>query len=87
MTEYPRVCCTKEGDRLLSNGNPLPKGMDKERFGIKGEKAGLTGGTGCGGNIIKNIVTHYGGDYDIFQDELSTVVRIWLPIANNEYNS
>ena len=61
--------------------------MDKERFGIKGEKAGLTGGTGCGGNIIKNIVTHYGGDYDIFQDELSTVVRIWLPIANNEYNS
>lgn len=70
-----------------NNGNPLPKGMDKERFGIKGEKAGLTGGTGCGGNIIKNIVTHYGGDYDIFQDELSTVVRIWLPIANNEYNS
>ena len=70
-----------------NNGNPLPKGMDKERFGIKGEKAGLTGGTGCGGNIIKNIVNHYGGDYDIFQDGISTVVRIWLPIANNEYNS
>lgn len=70
-----------------NNGNPLPKGMDKERFGIKGEKAGLTGGTGCGGNIIKNIVNHYGGDYDIFQDGESAVVRIWLPIANHEYNS
>ena len=23
LAEYPRVCCTKEGDRLLANGNPL----------------------------------------------------------------
>lgn len=63
-----------------NNGNPLPEGMTKERFGIRGEKAGLTGGTGQGGHIIKSIVEHYGGDFDIFQDEVSTVVRIYLPI-------
>jgi nitrogen-specific signal transduction histidine kinase len=54
--------------------------MTKDRFGIRGEKAGLTGGTGQGGHIIKSIVEHYGGDYDVFQDDASTVVRIYLPI-------
>lgn len=63
-----------------NNGNLLPEGMTKERFGIRGEKAGLTGGTGQGGHIIKSIVEHYGGDFDIFQDETSTVIRIYLPI-------
>ena len=63
-----------------NNGNPLPEGMTKDRFGIRGEKAGLTGGTGQGGHIIKSIVEHYGGDYDVFQDDASTVVRIYLPI-------
>lgn len=63
-----------------NNGNLLPEGMTKERFGIRGEKAGLTGGTGQGGHIIKSIVEHYGGDFDIFQDEASTVIRIYLPI-------
>lgn len=63
-----------------NNGNPLPDGMTKDRFGIRGEKAGLTGGTGQGGHIIKSIVEHYGGDYEIFQNEASAVVRIYLPI-------
>ena len=27
LAEYPRVCCTKEGDRLLANGNPLVQAM------------------------------------------------------------
>ena len=63
-----------------NNGNPLPEGMTKDRFGIRGEKAGLTGGTGQGGHIITSIVEHYGGDYDVFQDDASTVVRIYLPI-------
>ena len=68
-----------------NNGNPLPKGMTKERFGLNGEKAGLTGGTGRGGNIIKNIVTHYGGDYDIFVENNLTTVRVLLPIMQQTY--
>lgn len=63
-----------------NNGNPLPEGMNKERYGIKGERGGKTGGTGQGGHIVKTIVEHYGGDYDIFSDEGVTNIRIYLPI-------
>lgn len=63
-----------------NNGNPLPEGMNKMRYGIKGEKAGQTGGTGLGGNYVKSFVEHYGGDYDIFMENGWTVVRIYLPI-------
>ena len=63
-----------------NNGNPLPEGMNKMRYGIKGEKAGKTGGTGMGGNYVKAFVEHYGGDYDIFMEDGWTVVRILLPI-------
>ncbi len=63
-----------------NNGNPLPEGMNKLRYGLKGEKAGLYAGTGIGGNYIKQFVEHYGGDYDIFMDNGWTVVRICLPI-------
>ena len=65
---------------FCNNGNPLPEGMDKMRYGIKGEKAGKTGGTGIGGSYIKKFVEHYGGDYDVFMDKGWTVVRICLPI-------
>ena len=27
LAEYPRVCCTREGDRLLANGNPLVQAL------------------------------------------------------------
>ena len=27
LAEYPRVCCTKEADRLLANGNPLVQAL------------------------------------------------------------
>lgn len=66
-----------------NNGTPLPEGMTKERYGIKGEKAGLNGGTGSGGYIVKSIVTHYGGDYDVFYNNENqlTTVRVYLPIA------
>ena len=63
-----------------NNGNPLPEGMNKIRYGIKGEKAGKTAGTGLGGNYVKSFVEHYGGDYDIFMENGWTVVRIYLPI-------
>lgn len=72
-----------------NNGTPLPKGLDKMRYGLRGEKAGATGGTGEGGYIVKSIVEHYGGDYNIFTenrgDEVWTTVRIYLPIYRNEH--
>lgn len=69
-----------------NNGTPLPSGMDKERYGILGEKAGLTGRTGRGGYIVKSIVEHYHGDYDVFMDEKNTVVRILLPISKDNFD-
>ena len=27
LAEYPRICCTKEGDRLLANGHPLVQAL------------------------------------------------------------
>lgn len=69
---------------FVNNGNPLPKGMEKMRYGLKGEKAGITSGTGEGGYIVKSITEHYGGDYDIFCEtsgkECLTTVRVFLPI-------
>ena len=64
-----------------NNGNPLPEGMTKSRYGIRGEKAGLTAGSGSGGYIVKSIVNNYGGDYDIFCKDGITTARILLPIA------
>ena len=64
-----------------NNGKPLPDGMNKMRYGIKGEKAGQTGGTGLGGSIVKSIVEHYKGDYNVFMDGDWTVIRVYLPIA------
>ena len=63
-----------------NNGNPLPSGMDKVRYGIKGEKAGKTAGTGIGGYYVRSFVEYYHGDYDIFMEDGWTVVRIYLPI-------
>ena len=66
---------------FLNNGTPLPYGMTKTRYGLKGEKAGLTGETGSGGYIVKSIITHYGGDYDVFYKDGITTICIYLPIA------
>lgn len=62
-----------------NNGKPLPKGMTKERYGLKGEKAGPNAGTGSGGYIVKSIVEHYGGDFDLFSTDGITTIRIYLP--------
>lgn len=64
---------------FCNNGNPLPIGMNKERYGLKGEKAGINAGTGRGGYIVKSIVEHYGGDYDVFSNGDITTIRIYLP--------
>lgn len=62
-----------------NNGKPLPKGITKERYGLKGEKAGPNAGTGSGGYIVKSIVEHYGGDFDLFSTDGITTIRIYLP--------
>lgn len=62
-----------------NSGKPLPKGMTKERYGLKGEKAGPNAGTGSGGYIVKSIVEHYGGDFDLFSTDGITTIRIYLP--------
>ena len=64
-----------------NNGTPLPEGLNKMRYGIKGEKAGKNAGTGLGGSVVKSIVEHYKGDYDVFTDGDWTVIRVYLPIA------
>ena len=64
-----------------NNGKPLPEGLNKMRYGIKGEKAGQTAGSGLGGNVVKSIVEHYKGDYDVLTEGEWTIIRIYLPIA------
>lgn len=86
---YLRVDSTHKNFQIdiINDGKPLPKGMTKERYGIKGEKAGQSGNTGLGGYRVKSIVEHYKGDYDIFSEYVKdfdcyrTIVRIYLPIA------
>lgn len=71
--------------RFTNNGNPLPKGIDNVRYGLRGEKAGPNGGSGEGGHIVKSIVEHYGGFYDIFSNNSGeTVVVIDLPIYREQ---
>lgn len=78
-----------------NNGTPFPKGFDKMRYGIRGEKAGETAGSGEGGHTVKSIVEHYGGDFDIFcgaldfygadfDDNIGTTVIIHLPIYKSD---
>ena len=72
---------------IFNNGKPLPYGINKERYGLKGEKAGENAHTGLGGYRVKSIVEHYGGDYnieDVYDDEglhAGVSVKLYLPIA------
>ena len=69
---------------FYNNGNPFPAYMDKSKFGIDGEAAGPTAGTGKGGYRIKRICQHYHGDYSIGQivedHQIWNYIRIILPI-------
>ena len=71
---------------FINNGTPLPSGLDKLRYGMRGEKAGATGRSGNGGYVVKSVVEHYKGDFDVFMDDMGTVIRVLLPISehNNE---
>ena len=65
---------------FANNGKLLPMGFDKRLYGIRGEKAGPTAGSGIGGHIVKSFVENYDGDYDLFMDNNEVVIRILLPI-------
>lgn len=73
---------------FTNNGTPFPMGLDKIRYGLRGEKGGITAGTGEGGYIVRSIVEHYGGDYDLLtqkdQNSIWSTVRIYLPIYRND---
>ena len=71
-----------------NNGEPLPEGLTKERYGMKGNPGKGSKGTGTGGYIVKSIVEHYGGDYDIYSQHFVgidfTHVIVKLPIYQME---
>ena len=68
-----------------NNGNPMPQGMDKFRYGLKGEKGAKSQGSGLGGYRVKSITRHYNGDYDVFcnRTQNTTTIRVMFP----KYNS
>ena len=68
-----------------NNGNPMPQGMDKFRYGLKGEKGAKSHCTGLGGYRVKSITRHYNGDYDVFCNRIqnTTTIRVMFP----KYNS
>lgn len=68
-----------------NNGNPMPQGMDKFRYGLKGEKGAKSNGSGLGGYRVKAITRHYSGDYDVFINRMqnTTTIRVMFP----KYNS
>lgn len=53
---------------LQNNGVPMPKGMDTLRYGIDGERGKDSDGQGKGGSIVKSIVEHFGGKYEVFNE-------------------
>ena len=71
-----------------NNGEPLPDGMDKVRYGTKGAKGVNSDGSGTGGYVVKSITQHYGGDYDISSTKFAnmnfTNVIVKLPIYRKE---
>ena len=67
---------------ISNNGEPLPKGMDTVKYGIDGECAGSSKGTGAGGAIVKSIVEHYKGSYEVIDapdEEFPVSIIINLP--------
>lgn len=67
-----------------NNGNPMPQGMDKFRYGLKGEKGAKSHGTGLGGYRVKSITRHYDGDYDVFCNRIqnTSTIRVIFPKYN-----
>lgn len=66
---------------FTNNGAPMPLGLDKFRYGLKGEKGAKSKGSGLGGYRVKSITKHFGGDYDVFCHKANglTTIRVTFP--------
>lgn len=66
---------------FTNNGAPMPLGIDKFRYGLKGEKGAKSKGSGLGGYRVKSITKHFGGDYDVFCHKANglTTIRVTFP--------
>lgn len=62
--------------RFKNNGKPMPEGVDTRRYGRRAEPAGVTGGNGDGGAIVKSTIEHYGGSLTIINDP-----EAWFPVC------
>lgn len=70
--------------KISNNGKPMPKGMNTRRYGIKGEKAGVSGNEGIGGYRVKSIIEHFKGSYSVDNDENSLFpVQITIKLPKN----
>lgn len=69
---------------FINNGSKMPVGMDKFRYGLKGEKGAKSSGSGLGGYRVKSITRHFGGDYDVFCNGVHnlTTIRVYFPKYN-----
>lgn len=61
--------------RFKNNGKRMPEGMDTRRYGRR-EPAGVTGGNGDGGAIVKSTVEHYGGSIAVINEP-----DAWFPVC------
>ena len=72
---------------IRNNGKPLPEGMNTERYGTPGEKAGLTQGNGEGGAIVKDTIEHYGGHLNVLSEPegiFPVTILFYLPRYDEE---
>ena len=69
--------------RIADNGPGVPDGQKEEIFG-KGEKGLDSSGTGLGLYLVRHLVTHYGGEVWIEDnDPEGAVFAVELPLAEN----
>jgi Type I restriction-modification system methyltransferase subunit len=72
---------------IANNGKPMSLGMNKFRYTLKNEKAGITGNEGLGGFRINQIIGHFGGELNLNmneQDEFPVTITLYLPLIKIE---
>ena len=66
-----------------NDGRPMPDGFDSVRYGTVGDKSADSDGSGQGGAIVKGIVEHFGGSYEVVNNPgaiFKVEILIKLPI-------
>ena len=75
---------------FTNDGIPFPKGFDINKYGLLGEKAGKTAGTGNGGHQVVEIANHYNGyvtlDSTESDDNSLVIINVYLPIFDEKFN-